>query len=49
MIQVAFITAWRERAPWAFDEQVEQDLVLSRAIVEIFADPLLSTGFAFRY
>lgn len=48
MIQNAFITAWRDRAPWALDEQVEQDLVLSRAIVEIFADPLLSSSFAFR-
>jgi predicted nucleotidyltransferase component of viral defense system len=28
--------------------QVEQDLVISRALVEIFADPLLRSSFAFR-
>ena len=48
MIPRAHVTAWRSRAPWALDEQVEQDLVLSRAIVEIANDPLLSTEFAFR-
>ncbi len=26
MIPRAFITRWRSRAPWALDEQVEQDL-----------------------
>jgi len=27
-----FITEWRKVAPWADDAQVEQDLVLSRAV-----------------
>ena len=35
MIQQAYITAWRATAPWQDDAQVEQDLVLSRAVVEI--------------
>ncbi len=48
MIPRASITAWRSRAPWLLDEQVEQDLVLSRAMVEIFSDPLLSAELALR-
>ncbi|MCC7383330.1 MAG: nucleotidyl transferase AbiEii/AbiGii toxin family protein [Deltaproteobacteria bacterium] len=48
MIPRAHITAWRSRAPWSSDAQVEQDLVLSRAIVEIFSDPFLSAELAAR-
>jgi len=48
MIPRAFITHWRSRAPWALDEQVEQDLVISRAIVEIFSDIELGEALAFR-
>ena len=35
MIPAAFITAWRRTAPWNLDAQVEQDLVISRAIIEL--------------
>jgi predicted nucleotidyltransferase component of viral defense system len=48
MIPGAHITAWRAHAPWASDAQVEQDLVLSRAIVEIFRHPLLGSTLIFR-
>lgn len=50
MIPRASVIAWRAEggAPWAFDEQVEQDLVISRALVEIYRDPLLSANLAFR-
>ena len=37
MIPRADITAWREHAPWQTDAQVEQDLVLSRALVELYS------------
>ncbi len=36
MIPRANITAWRTHAPWPSNEQVEQDLVLSRALVAMF-------------
>ena len=36
MIPRAHITSWRNTVPWAEDAQVEQDLVLSRALVELF-------------
>jgi predicted nucleotidyltransferase component of viral defense system len=48
VIPRANITAWRTHAPWPLDEQVEQDLVLSRALVEIFGRPVLRNALAFR-
>jgi predicted nucleotidyltransferase component of viral defense system len=48
MIPRAHITAWRRHAPWSTDAQVEQDLVLSRVLVEIYSDPLLAVSLAFR-
>jgi len=38
MIPADFIIEWRAQSRWATDEQVEQDLVLCRALVEIFQD-----------
>jgi predicted nucleotidyltransferase component of viral defense system len=43
-----YITEWRAHAPWVQDFQVEQDLVISRALAEIFAHPLLRSSLAFR-
>lgn len=48
MIARGPITAWRAVAPWATDAQVEQDLIVSRALVQIFSEPTLSTRAAFR-
>jgi predicted nucleotidyltransferase component of viral defense system len=48
LIPQAYITAWRAVAPWPDDAQVEQDLVLSRAVVEIFSTPELSGKLALR-
>lgn len=48
VIPQAFITAWKQTAPWVSDAQVEQDLVLSRALVEIFSDSRLAENLAFR-
>lgn len=48
MIPRDYITEWRERAPWVEDFQVEQDLVISRALVEIFSHPYLREALAFR-
>jgi predicted nucleotidyltransferase component of viral defense system len=43
-----YITEWRAHAPWVQDFQVEQDLVISRALVEIFSQPVLHDALAFR-
>ncbi len=48
MIPRANITAWRRIAPWPDDAQVEQDLVISRALVELYSHPLLSENLVFR-
>jgi predicted nucleotidyltransferase component of viral defense system len=48
MIPRDYITAWRTQAPWVQDIQVEQDLVISRALVEIFSNPVLADALAFR-
>jgi hypothetical protein len=48
MIPAAYVNEWRAFAPWPTDAQVEQDLILSRALVEIFSNPLLSKTLAFR-
>lgn len=48
MIPAAHIIDWRRKAPWSNDAQVEQDLVVSRALVELFADEELSRLIAFR-
>ncbi len=48
MIPQSYITAWRKKAPWQEDYQVEQDLIIERALVEIYADPFLKKRLAFR-
>jgi predicted nucleotidyltransferase component of viral defense system len=48
MIPRADILDWRAHAPWVLDEQVEQDLLISRAVVQIFAQPVLGASLAFR-
>jgi len=48
MIQRAFITEWRSRAPWPLDSQVEQDLILVRALVDIYADEGIGNKVALR-
>lgn len=48
MIPRDYITEWRATAAWVQDFQVEQDLVISRALVEIFSHPPLHDALAFR-
>lgn len=48
MIPRDYITEWRAQAPWVQDFQVEQDLVICRALVAIFSHPVLARSLAFR-
>lgn len=48
MIPEAYIQEWRGIAPWQTLEMVEQDIVLSRALSDIFCDNTLSGLLAFR-
>ena len=48
MIDRASITQWAGRVPWNDPAQVEQDLIISRALVAIFSDEFLASQLAFR-
>ncbi len=48
MITEADIAHWRTKVPWITPEHVEQDLVLSRLIIEFANHPLLGDDLIFR-
>jgi len=48
MIPRAYITEWIQHAPWKTNEQVEQDLVICRALIDLFSDDYLNEELAFR-
>ena len=48
MIPTQNIVAWGNVVPWAEQRQVEQDLIISRALVEIFSDDMLRDAVRFR-
>jgi predicted nucleotidyltransferase component of viral defense system len=48
MIPQAYITEWASQVPWQTKEQVEQDLVICRALVEIFSDEFLAKSLTLR-
>jgi predicted nucleotidyltransferase component of viral defense system len=48
MIPSQNIVAWGAVVPWADQRQIEQDLIISRALVDIFADEILRAALRFR-
>ena len=48
MIPAQNIVAWGNLVPWTDARQIEQDLIISRALVEIFSDPILCEARRFR-
>lgn len=48
MIPKAFIQAWSAQAPWPDYNQIEQDLIISRALCDLFNSPALKGQVAFR-
>ena len=48
MIPRDYITEWRAQAPWVDDAQVEQDLVIARALVALYSDATVARTLAFR-
>lgn len=48
MINRDAIIQWGTQMPWELSAQVEQDLLLCRALVEIFSDEFLASQLAFR-
>jgi predicted nucleotidyltransferase component of viral defense system len=48
MIPAMNIVAWGQTVPWVDQRQVEQDLIISRALIELFNDPFLKEQLRFR-
>ncbi len=48
MIPRRYIEEWKEFAHWPEDAQVEQDLAIEKAIIQLFSDPFLQERLAFR-
>jgi predicted nucleotidyltransferase component of viral defense system len=48
MISREYIQAWKANAPWGQDAQVEQDLIISRALCELYSEPTVQKALAFR-
>lgn len=48
MIPLAHVTQWSANAPWPDMRQVEQDLIICRAICELLNHPKLKGRIAFR-
>lgn len=48
MIPRNYIAAWSKFAPWQDARQVEQDLIITKALLEIYQNPMLYERLAFR-
>lgn len=48
MIPASYIQEWSTKAPWPTSQQVEQDLIISRALCDLFNAPALVGKIAFR-
>jgi len=48
MIAQSYITEWSEKAPWSTNVQVEQDLIICRALCSIYQDEFLARHLTFR-
>ena len=48
MIPNAYIQAWSATAPWPDPRQIEQDLIICRALCDLFNAPALKDKVAFR-
>ena len=48
MIPNAYLQAWSAQVPWPDSRQVEQDLIIARALCDLFSAPALKGKIAFR-
>lgn len=48
MIPDVFIEKWRQNVPWKNKSMIEQDLIISRALVCLYSDPKISSTLVFR-
>ena len=48
MIPEVFIENWRKTVPWQMTEQIQQDLMIGRALVDLYNDPHVKDALVFR-
>ncbi len=48
MIPKAHLIEWGTIVPWQELRQIEQDLIITRALIELYGHPLLKEKLAFR-
>ncbi len=48
MIPRAYLYEWQQSAPWQLNAQIEQDLVIERALIELFSNDMIRENLAFR-
>ena len=48
MIPEDIVTHWQQTAPWQTQDMIEQDLIISRALVALYSDTFLCEKIAFR-
>lgn len=48
MIPESFVEQWRTKAPWQALAMIEQDLIISRALVELYRQPEIQSSLVFR-
>jgi predicted nucleotidyltransferase component of viral defense system len=48
LIPASYIQEWRGKAPWPDSRLIEQDLIITRALCDLFSSPALAGKIAFR-
>lgn len=48
MISEKFIEEWKKQAPWQSNSMIEQDLIISRALVDLYNNKLIKEKLVFR-
>ena|ERR1700733_2673994 len=48
MIPKRYITEWTDYVPWGEPRQVEQDLIITRILLELYSDPIVQKTLSFR-
>ena len=48
MIENFYLDEWRQQVPWIPLYQVEQDLIISRALVNLYEQPVVQKTLVFR-
>ena len=48
MIEIFYLSEWRQHVPWIADYQVEQDLIISRALINLYEREKIRENLVFR-